>query len=215
MAPASAGVSERPGRPLARIDTNVVHFGRFLRQAGLGQEQCKPLVQRFADHAARSLHAELRFAPAFLPRLVRQNEKVDPRDPQAEQDHRARQEDPQLGAIVKEAAVMQALDQVGSPVGGLQDFASLRIDLDLVAVDRLEFQHAFPGSDVETVDILPAVNFGFGNGFGCLEDLVKTQRQLFAAPVDGRWLNPRHLLLQEEEDPGHDHQQHRNSDDWK
>ena len=55
------------------------------------------------------------------------------------------QEDPKLEMIVEVGPVMNALDQIGATEGHLQDLGRPGVDLDLIAILALHFDHALTG----------------------------------------------------------------------
>ena len=44
------------------------------------------------------------------------------------------------------------------------------IDLDLVTVDCLNFQHSLARPDIQSIDVIPPVDLGLGDGFGSFEE---------------------------------------------
>ena len=71
---------------------------------------------------------------------------MDPGDHQRGQHDASGQEDPKLKMIVEVGSVMNALDQIGAAEGHLQDLGRLGVDLDLIAILALHFDHALTSS---------------------------------------------------------------------
>ena len=85
---------------------------------------------------------------------------------------------------------MNALDQVRPPIGDLQHFAGFCVELHLPMVLTTDLEHPFGGAHVQTIDIVPGLDFRFGDILSRRKNLVEAERRFAAGTLLCRWLNP-------------------------
>ena len=110
-----------------------------------------------------------------------------------------------LAASVEERAVVERLDQVRATIGHLQHLAAGEVELQLPAGVADDLEDALPRPDIDPIDVAPRTDTGLRMGSGGGEDAIEGDRRHLGrrAPLDR--LDPRHLLLDLEQQAGHQH----------